>query len=276
MNLANYVEAASTWEHSQALAREKSERRAWFVAVAATAVALLAVAAVAALTPLKVVVPFLVSIDKASGETQVVAVLDPSAVVHNDLVDRYWVMNYVRARERYDWGLLQYDYDAVIRLSDRQVAKQYAALYQGENALDKRFGNSAQMRVDILSVTLPSGEAGKAVVRFDRSLKHSDQDSPEASTRFVATLAFRYQPTLRGRERDLIENPLGFQVTAYTVDQELIDAPRVESPASSSVVSNGSAISTGEQPSESLDRIPASAWHSLQEGAHSAAPEVRR
>src|SRR5665213_990727 len=122
----SYFDTASGWERSHVLAREKSERRAWLIAAISIGIAALSVIAVTALAPLKKVVPFLVSIDKASGETQVVAVLDAKAVTHNELVDRYWVMNYVRARERYDWGLLQYDYDTVIRLSDDKVAKQYA------------------------------------------------------------------------------------------------------------------------------------------------------
>ena len=102
------------------------------------------------------------------------------------------------------------------------------------------------------------------------------RDEPDRGLADQLCAAAEKLTTLRGRERDLIENPLGFQVTAYTVDSELIDTPRVESPASSSIVSNGSAISTGEQPLESLDPMRASEWHSPQEGTHSAAPEVRR
>jgi type IV secretion system protein VirB8 len=38
---------------------------------------------------------------------------------------------------------------------------------------------------------------------------------------FVATMAYEYKPTMFGKERDLIQNPLGYRVTSYRVDSEL-------------------------------------------------------
>ncbi len=38
---------------------------------------------------------------------------------------------------------------------------------------------------------------------------------------FVATIAYRFESSRTGREKDLIENPLGFKVIAYRTDAEM-------------------------------------------------------
>jgi type IV secretion system protein VirB8 len=150
-------------------------------------------------------------------------VVSPKALLANDVLDRHWAVEYVRSRERYDWNLLQFDYDTVLRYSDEAVARRYAAQFEGANALDKQLGAATELRINIVSVTLPAGDHGKAVVRFERSVVKRESGVPEAALRFIATLAFRYAPSSLTQERDLIENPLGFRVTSYLVDREMVD-----------------------------------------------------
>ena len=68
---------------------------------------------------------------------------------------------------------------------------------------------------------LPPDQVGKAVVRFEKLVKRVNADQAEPPQTFVATMAFEFRPSMRGREKDLIENPLGFKVTAYRVDAEI-------------------------------------------------------
>jgi type IV secretion system protein VirB8 len=44
-------------------------------------------------------------------------------------------------------------------------------------------------------------------------------------TRHIASVVYEYQPKVLVREKDRIENPFGFVVTAYRSDPEIATAP---------------------------------------------------
>ncbi|MBY8605986.1 MAG: type IV secretion system protein [Burkholderia sp.] len=198
----------------------RSERRAWQVAFAAVVVAIGSVAALAVMMPFYRVVPLPIEVDKLTGEAQVIEVLDAKHVPLREIEDKHWVEVYVRARERYDWGLLQMDYDRVLEMSDESVARTYRQIYSGPDALDQHLGASVQYRTRIVSTTLVPDEPGHAIVHIERSVRKNGIDTGEPGQRFVITLAFTYRPAVLVRERAAIDNPFGFKVTAYSRDAE--------------------------------------------------------
>ena len=142
-------------EASLTYLQERSERRAWYVAYGAAGVAVLSVMALAVMVPFYRVVPLPIEVDRLTGESQVIDVLDARHVHTKEIEDKHWVEVYVRARERYDWGLLQMDYDSVLAMSDDVVARDYRGVYSGPDALDRQFGPNTERRVRIISTTLP-------------------------------------------------------------------------------------------------------------------------
>jgi len=182
--------------------QERSERRAWHVAYAALGVAVLSATALAVMVPFYRVVPLPIEVDRLTGESQVIDVLDARHVHTKEIQDKHWVETYVRARERYDWGLLQMDYD------------------NGPDALDRQLGSGAERRVRILSITLPPDEPGHAVVHIERTSFRNGQADVEPTQRFVITLAYTYRPPVFTRESVALANPFGFKVTAYSRDPE--------------------------------------------------------
>jgi hypothetical protein len=54
----------------------------------------------------------------------------------------------------------------------------------------------------------------------------TDRNLPEVTTRHVASVVFQYQPKVLAKERDRLENPFGFVVTAYRSDPEINTAAR--------------------------------------------------
>ncbi|MEX3844294.1 virB8 family protein [Paraburkholderia sp. BR10882] len=208
--------------------QERSERRAWYVAAACVVVAILCAVALAVMVPFYRVVPLPIEVDRLTGEAQVIDVLGAKQVPMREVEDKHWVEVYVRSRERYDWGLLQMDYDRVLDMSDERVARDYRAIYAGPDALDRRLGAGTQRRVRILSTTLVPDEPGHAVVHIEQRTWKNGIDDAQPQ-RFVITLAFSYRPTVFARERTAIENPFGFKVTAYSRDPEY--TPAAASPA---------------------------------------------
>jgi type IV secretion system protein VirB8 len=220
-----YFGKATDWEADRQSRLEKSERRAWLVAGVATVTALVAVGGMATLAPLRRVVPMVFAVDRATGNTELVNATDDRGIAqlgYQELLDKHWISRYVLARESYFWRLLQTDYDTVLMLSADDVGRDYASLFQGPEPRDRKLGPQTQWKVTVLSVSLQHDAAGsKAVVRFLREQRQQNDDRLGSPAYYVATIAYDYKPSMFGRERDLIQNPLGFRVVSYRVDPEL-------------------------------------------------------
>src|SRR3546814_2704234 len=68
--LKAYFEEAASWERDKLAAAERSKKLAWVVAGVAGALATAGVVAVAALTPLKTVEPYVITVDRNTGEAR--------------------------------------------------------------------------------------------------------------------------------------------------------------------------------------------------------------
>ena len=216
-----YMKEALTWEANQHAQTMKSARLAWWVAGVSALIALASVATLAALFPLKTTVPYVYYVDKTTGDTSVVNALSEREVGYRELNEKHWARNYVIARETYLYTLLQLDYDTVLALSSDDVGQAYAKVYEGDNARDKKLGAGTEERVKIISVVLPPDQTGKAVVRFELITKRNNGEGALPARSFVATMAYEFKPSMRGREKDLLMNPLGFKVTSYRIDAEV-------------------------------------------------------
>ena len=234
-DLRAYFAEGLDWEADREAMREKSERRAWRVAGAATLMAIAAVAALASLAPFRRNVPYLFAMEKTTGNVEFVGALDDRRVAgYQDLLDKHWAQRYIVARESYNYKLLQSDYDTVLGMSNEAVGRDFARLYEGAYARDAKYGANVEMKVAVLSIQLSKSAAGnQAVIRFGKTTRRVEADASEAPQYFVATIAYEYKPTMAGKEKDLMANPLGYRVTTYRVDSELapVAAPALKSSA---------------------------------------------
>lgn len=213
-------EEALDWEASRTYMIEKSERRAWRITMMAIAIAVLSWLAIVLMMPLKESTPYVIRVNNTTGVPDIVTALHDKKIGYDDVMDKYWVATYIRARETYDWYTLQKDYNTVGLLSDVNVGAEYAKLFAGDKALDKTFGNHVLASVDIVSV-VPNGK-GVATVRFIKNTKHIGQEGEGDQKTWVATIAYEYKnPSLMNESNRLI-NPFGFQVLSYRVDPELV------------------------------------------------------
>jgi type IV secretion system protein VirB8 len=219
-NPKNLHEEAMDWEASKTLDREKSERRAWAVAISATIMAVLSWLAIVIMMPLKESVPYVIRVDNATGVPDIVTAMDDKKVTGDEVMDKYWLAQYVLARETYDWHTLQQDYEKVGLLSSANAGKAYAELFEGKEALDKRYGANVRATVKVISV-VPSG-AETGTVRFTKTTKRVDEDGPGTTTSWLATIAFEYRNPSVIKESQRLVNPFGFQVLSYRVDPEMI------------------------------------------------------
>ena len=210
-------------EESRGLERDylgelaRSRRMAWRVAFAALGLVGVMGAALLALLPLRRVEPFVVRVDNATGAVDLVSMLKNAKETYGEAVDKYFLNKYVLAREGYDYATVQVTYDTAVLLSSPDVQHEFLALYEGPKARDKVLADRVQLVVRVRSIT-PGKDT--AVVRFVRTRRTTD-GAPEGEESMVATIGFQYV-ALPMREEDRLVNPLGFQVTAYRVDPEVV------------------------------------------------------
>jgi type IV secretion system protein VirB8 len=216
----------------------RSERRAWTVAICAVVMSLILAGGYFIFLPLKQKVPYLVMADAYTGTATVARLagdFNKNSITASDAINRSNVAHFVLARESYDYALIQLrDWTTVYTMSAPNVAAEYSALHSPRNADSpfNSYGQAQAIRVKILSIQLIGGSDGAmpkgATVRFQRSVldKPSAQSKPLDSR--IATLEFLYKTNLSMDEKDRIENPLGFQVTSYRVDNDYAAAPPVD------------------------------------------------
>jgi len=217
--LERYLEEARGLERDYLDELVRSKRAAWRVTTALAALLALSLVALVATLPLKRVEGFVLRVDNATGAVDVVTTLKDRQVTYGEVVDRYFVNKYVLNRESYDYETVQTAYDTTLLLSGAEVQREYATLFEGEKARDKVLSNRARIVVKVRSIT-PGSSSHTALVRFTTTLARENGQS-DAEQSFVATIGYRYLGAPM-HEEDRLVNPLGFLVTSYRVDPEVV------------------------------------------------------
>ena len=211
---------ADAWTYEAAgIVRVMKTARAWRMTAAALAVvAVCEAGAMAGLSPMKTVVPYVIEVDRMTGLARILTVEDRVSIPEGELTAKYWLSQYVLARESYDWQTVDYEFRKVRELSTPEAFEPYAAQFEGEKSLDTVLGQTACWRVEILSVQM-TGE-GIAAVRFVKRRVNARSMDVEGESYWTATVGYGYEPGYTNEEKRLLVNPFGFKVASYRVDQE--------------------------------------------------------
>ncbi|VVN22385.1 Type IV secretion system protein virB8 [Pseudomonas fluorescens] len=180
--------------------------------------------AVAALSPLKTVEPYLLEVRTEANLTNV-TVRKPFEKPVDSLgeqVDKYFISDYIRARESYDWGMVQRMYDTVKSYSptNGSVFNEYDKFMKSTQSPVVILADKARVVAEITSITLDE-KTSTATVRITKTVMGQD-GRPSVTipvTYWIATLRYEYpNPKLKPEQRRL--NPMGMQVPSYQLVQE--------------------------------------------------------
>ena len=213
-----YFETSRTWEYDRMRAAIQSRRIAWGVAAGATVLAVVAVFALAMLTPLKTVQPYVIRVDRTSGETEIVTALKgPQPRTYDEAVNRYFISQYVRLREGWLNDAARENAYSVMLMSDQAEASRYLGGVQSSNrnAPSNIYGDKGYVSIAIRTISFLSPTV--AQVRYTKIITFG-QNTPVAQN-WNAIMTFRYT-TAPEHEKDRNLNPLGFQVVNYRSDPE--------------------------------------------------------
>ncbi len=218
-SLKDYFDKARRFDQDRMIQMERSARIAWFVATGAGILAATSIVAIAGLTPLKTVEPFVVRVDNSTGIVDVVSALTSTAGTYDEAVTKYFAARYVRAREGYVWSEAEENFRTVSLLSAAPEQTRFAAIYRGGNPDSPQniYGRGATSRINIVSISLINAHV--LSVRYMRTITRGDETH---TTHWVATLTFSYVNAPMSSTDRLI-NPLGFAVSDYRSDPEAIN-----------------------------------------------------
>ncbi len=220
-----YVHEARSWETDKIDQLIRSRACAWRIAVVAAATAFAAVTAVALLTPLKRVEPFVIRVDRATGIVDIVSAMKDAPTTYDEAINRYFIQWYVRYREAYSPDLASEYYNNVGILSANAEQQKFQDSFNPKNPLSPLnvYGATARVRVRIKSTSFIQPTI--ALVRYTKEVERNGEQP--LVTHWAATIIFKYSAAPMA-EKDRAINPLGFQAIEYRTDP---DTPIVETTA---------------------------------------------
>lgn len=198
----------------------KSNKRAWAVATVSLVVTLILSLAVVFLTPLKTVELAVVKVDK-NGFVDIVTQLDEQVITTDEAIDKHFIGRYIKTREQYYFGSLNKDFETVQMLSSSDVSQKYInEMVNKKTGRAEVYKDKQEVDVHIISIVLNKKvDEFVATIRVE-TVERDVKNTTGVNTIKVITLTYEYLP-IKLNTKSRLENPLGFVVTSYRVDEEI-------------------------------------------------------
>lgn len=232
---AYYAEAAS-WNQDRVQAQRSSQRVAWWIAIGASAIAVLEALALVLLTPLKTVEPYTLMVDRTTGYVQALKPLDQAKIEPDAALTQSFLAQYVIAREGFDIATLSPNYRKVALFSVDSARSSYLQLMQAPNPANPLNLNPRTSVVDVRVKSVSPIGPNAAFVRFD-TMRSDEGAQAQVPNSWVAVIRYRYSVEPMKLE-DRLVNPLGFQVTSYRKDPEALAVGTLSKPVAASTNSS--------------------------------------
>jgi len=214
----SYYREGGTWEVETYLRLKRSNRRAWLVAGMASAFSVLAMLALVLLLPLKEFAPYVVTVHEGTGYLEVTRGLKPGDLSDDEAVTSANIVRCLTAHQTFDATDVKENFETVNLCMADQALDNYRAIFargHTDNPVE-RYGYDSTVRVQIKSLQLLTNSS--AQVRFQTVTTTRDRDDIH---HWVAVLTFRYVQKPASLA-DRFKNPLGFQITRFRRDQEIL------------------------------------------------------
>lgn len=211
-----YLEEARGWERDRQYRESKSTRLAWRLAGVSWVITVIAVTGLAAMGPMKTVVPFVIQTDKTTGVVDVVNTLTDQKNTESEAMNKFFVQRYVRYREAYTNALAADTYSKVGLMSAPAEQLRYFAWFNPKNPMSPL---NVYKDFATVKVTMKSTSFIKPDVALVRYIKEVERGGDKSVSNWAATVTFSYVKAPMN-EKDREVNPLGFQVVEYRNDPE--------------------------------------------------------
>lgn len=258
-NFEQYLREAQSWETNRLLQAERSQKVAWTMALVASLLAIVAVVALAGLTPLKQTELRIVRVNDTTGAVDVLSEIPHAKTTYDEAINRYFAGQYIRFREAYSRKLADEYYTSVGILSAAAEQRRYGDWFSPKNPQSplNAYGDNARVKVHIKSYSFLKQDV--VLVRYWKEVERSASERPTIS-HWAATVVFKYSGApMAAKDREI--NPLGFQVTEYRNDPDTVTMAEAQASPTTAQAATPSAdvptILPGVPPVAAPPQVPA-------------------
>ena len=203
--------------------RQQRNRWAMF-AVGGMALAVLALISVIIMLPLSEVRPYVVMVDKTTGQAEKLVQVRPASLDQQDAVLQAELVSYVVDRETYDPADNSMRIPDVMKRSSENAAETLGQIWNSNNDQypPDVYGEGVRVRVVVKSIALtPSSRRQSMDLARVRITKLREEKGKKTALRtFVVTVGYKFDPQKAATLEAVWKNPLGFQVLSYRIDAE--------------------------------------------------------
>lgn len=203
----------------------RQQRNNWAkVAIGSIFLALLALACLLVILPFNEAKPFVVMVDKTTGQAEKIVQVRPASLEQQDAVQQAELVSYVVDRETFDPADNATRIPDVMNRSSGNAADTLASLWtkSSPDYPPTVYGTEVRVRVIVKSISITPSLNKKtpdlARVRITKYREERGRGTAERT--FVATVGFNFQPRNDARLEEVWKNPLGFSVLSYRIDAE--------------------------------------------------------
>jgi type IV secretion system protein VirB8 len=192
----------------------------FFISFLAIFSVLVAVVFVKQMMSSKSLIPYVIEVEEKTGVPTVVEQLNQNSFTADVTLKRYFLYSFLRSAEGYNPGTFKDDYKKLMLFSTSGIFRQIQKTISPKNETSPAalVGNKGMIDVLLKSISFPTPNS--AVIRFRLTNIGTVRDF-ENNRDMIADIDFRFADIKLSVEERYI-NPLGFQVTRYVVDQELV------------------------------------------------------
>jgi type IV secretion system protein VirB8 len=245
-------EEQEDWVERALIQERRGRKAAWMIACLLIFVCCVQAAAIAIMLPLKEVVPYTVLVDKQTGYVETARGVQLGNLAEDQAIVESMLAQYVLARETFDPADFKERYERVALWSLGPARDQYVGQYQAGSA-DSILGDvrpGTTVKVAVKNIELLTDETAR--VRFETQRRDANAQPVSMDWQTIVSFRFTGQPMKTG---DRLLNPLGFQVTGYRRDSEMIAA----APAANAIPTQSSLAQQPPIGANSAGAPPASA-----------------
>lgn len=217
---SEYYKQELEWQNEKYDAAIKHKRTGWLVATIFGALSFLLAFAIAALVPLKTVVPITIEVDKLTGETQVRKPVDEGSLTQSEALTRYWLNKYVIARVTHDMQDFVERYNKVKMMSSLEEFARFEKAFDPKkpDSPYQKYGEKGVLKVKVKSIVFLKPKV--ASIRIETTVDKPGEKPTDPVPQIITT-SFQFTLSPKNQEERL-ENPLGFQATEWRIDSEVI------------------------------------------------------
>lgn len=214
-------QTAEAFENEVFFTLRRQRNWGWAVGGLGMAIGLASVVVLAVTIPLKEIQPYVVMVDRATGESEQVVSVRPTNLADQQAVLEAELVRYVTARETYDPNDNPQRIPLVDAMSEDQAQSSLRAIWNSgsDNYPPAMYGSDTVITTRVRSVSILDEDT--AQVRFVRRLEAPGANPIERD--FVAVVGYEFNPRTERTLDQVWRNPLGFTVESYRIDAETLD-----------------------------------------------------